>query len=125
MVTDPDCAVVMNSPSLEKFGSVVRPGGLLFVNRSLVPGGAVRDNVAVFALDVLQIAKGLGDSRVANMVMLGAVVAVTEVADQASVASVLHRVLPDRHHHLLELNRKALATGAALVADAAARGPVA
>lgn len=116
LVTDPDCAVAMNPPSLDKFGPAVKSGGLLFVNRSLISGGVGREDVTVFALDVLQLAKGLGDSRVANMIMLGAVLAITGVVDLASAASVLERVLPDRHHHLLEVNRIALATGATLVA---------
>lgn len=115
LVTDPDCTVAMTLPSLEKFGSAVKPGGTLFINRSLVSVGADREDVSVFALDVLQLAKDMGDSRVANMIMLGAVVATTGVVSLEAVAAALARVLPGRYHHLLELNRAALARGATLV----------
>lgn len=123
LVTEPDCAVTMTLPSLEKFGPAVKPGGLLFINRSLVSGGAGREDVRVFALDVLQLAKDMGDSRVANMIMLGAVIAATGVVSLAAAAGALDRVLPERHHHLLELDREALVCGAALAAEAEARGP--
>lgn len=116
LVTEPDVVVAMNAPSLARFGGLVRPGGLLFVNRSLAPEVPERGGVTVHALPALEIAEGMGDARVANMVMLGAVLRATGVAALASVVQVLPWVLPPRHHHLLALNRAALERGASLLA---------
>ncbi len=119
LVVEPDVLVVMNQPSLERFGAAVRPGGLLFVNRDLVPGAPGRADVRVHSLDVLGAARELGEARVANMVMLGAVLRVTGAASLASAAAALPWALPPRYHHLLPVNRMALELGAQLVAAAA------
>lgn len=115
LVTDPDVAVVMNLPSLEKFAPHVKPGGTLFVNASLVPGKVDRDDITVFRIPTLEAAEALGDGRVANMIMLGAVIAVTGVVSREAAAAALEKVLPARRRHLMELNKAALAKGADLV----------
>ncbi len=122
LVTDPDCAVVMNLPSLERFGPRVKPGGYLFLNRTLIPAATAPRGVTAFAVPTAEVARELGDARVGNMVMLGAVLAVTGVVSLAAAAAALEKVLPERHRHLLALNQKALDAGAALVRESARPG---
>lgn len=124
LVTDPDVAVVMNQPSLAKFGPAVRAGGLLFVNASMVEGVPAHPGVETIAVDSLGLAGEVGDPRVANMVMLGAVVGLTGVVSLSAAVAALERVLPERRHHLLETNAAALARGAAFASEWAAAGPV-
>lgn len=118
LVTDPDCAVVMNPPSLDRFGSRVKAGGWLFANATLVTAAPPR-GVRWIAVPAGDVARDLGDPRVGNMVMLGAVLAVTGAASLAAAAAALEKVLPERHRHLLALNARALEAGAALVGEGA------
>ncbi len=115
LVTEPDVAVVMNTPSLMKFGPAVRPGGCLFTNESLVGEELPRRDIETVPVDTLRLSRAVGDPRVANMVMLGAVIGRTEVVSLAAAAAALPRVLPERHSHLIDLNRAALSHGAAVV----------
>ena len=75
---DADCIVALNQPSLDKFVGVVKEGGALVVNADLCTVGAVKDGVKVYAVPANKIATdNFGGSKLANLVMLGAVVYAT------------------------------------------------
>jgi 2-oxoglutarate ferredoxin oxidoreductase subunit gamma len=115
VVTEPTCAVVMNAPSLDKFAPTVIPGGCLLINSSLVTADPGRDDVKVFKVPANEIANELGNSRVANMVMLGAVAKATGAVPMERVEEALAKKMPARHKHLLDTNLEALRRGAACV----------
>jgi 2-oxoglutarate ferredoxin oxidoreductase subunit gamma len=75
VVNTPHCAVVMNRPSLDKFGPVVRDDGLLVINSSLIDVLCERDKVTQLQVPCNDIARKLENARSANMVVLGAFVA--------------------------------------------------
>ncbi|MGI6648740.1 MAG: 2-oxoacid:acceptor oxidoreductase family protein [Bacillota bacterium] len=111
----PDAAIIMNRPSLERFEKQVRAGGVLIVNASLVDLAPQRKDVQAFLVPANELSSQLGNSKVANMVMLGALIEVTKVVKIDSVIECLKSVLPDAKHHLLPLNRNALEVGAEYV----------
>ncbi|MHB9058141.1 MAG: 2-oxoacid:acceptor oxidoreductase family protein [Bacillota bacterium] len=115
VVTDPDVAVVMNQPSLEKFEPTVREGGFLIVNSSLIGIKAKRSDIHVYYVPANEIATELGNDRVANMVALGALVEATEVVKMDSIVESLKKALPAHRHNLIPLNRTALDRGAEIV----------
>ena len=90
----------------------------MVINSSLITRGTARHDVRVIEVPASQIADELGDGRVANMVVLGAVIGATAVVDVASVSNSLRKVLPQRRHGLIPLNEQALARGMAVVAGA-------
>ncbi len=116
LVTDPDYAIVMNGPSFRKFGSHVKPGGVLLANASLIPETErlARNDVQVIYIPALDIAREAGDERVANMVMLGALVGLTGIVKLSSAKSALEEVLSGKRLHLLQANERALQEGASL-----------
>jgi len=69
----------MNRPSLEKFAPLVRSGGIVVVNTSLIPIRPARNDVKVIEVPANQIAIDAGTGRAANMVMLGAYVGATGI----------------------------------------------
>ncbi len=73
-IIEPVALLVMNQPSLEKFGPKVKKGGLIVVNTSLIPISADRDDCTVLNIAANDIAKEAGTARAANLVMLGAYV---------------------------------------------------
>lgn len=115
VVTDPDAAVVMNQPSLEKFEPTVREGGVLIVNSSLIGLKAKRNDIRVVYVPANEIAVELGNDRVANMVALGALVEATEVVKLDSIVESLKKALPPHRHNLIPLNKTALDRGAEIV----------
>lgn len=119
LVTSPSVLVAMNQPSLEKFARNVAPGGLLLINRSIIdlddealarlcPPGV--DSVRVPANDL---AHEIGDSRIANMVMLGVILAARPVASVDRVFEALEENVPTGKQKIMELNTSAIRRGMA------------
>ena len=111
IVNQPDCIVAMNIASLNKFESRVKPGGVIFVNSSLIDRKVARDDVTEIRVPANEIAESLGNAKAANMVMLGGVVKKTGVVGLESVSGCLEKVLSERAMALLDLNKQALKKG--------------
>lgn len=112
LVSRPSSAIVMNIPSMEAFAPLVVPGGVLVVNKSLVPATSPRTDLRAIYLDATSDATEKGDVRLANMILLGALVGATEAVSLDAVERALEKNLPGRHRHLLGANFEALRTGA-------------
>lgn len=109
--------IVMNGPSYDKFASHLIPGGNLFINASLVKPENLREDVNVYQVPVNDIAKEIGNNRVANMVMLGAFLDATNIASRDSVIKAFTKVYGDSKKKLLPINEKALQAGAERVCE--------
>jgi 2-oxoglutarate ferredoxin oxidoreductase subunit gamma len=75
IIKNPMHLVAMNRPSLEKFAPLVRPGGVILVNSSLIPIGCGRTDVDELMVPATDIANEIGSIRAANIVALAAFVA--------------------------------------------------
>jgi 2-oxoglutarate ferredoxin oxidoreductase subunit gamma len=112
LVPQPSICVVMNKPSLLKFESIVRPGGLLIWNESLIDTPPKRTDIDVLPVKANEIAETAGSYRSANMVMLGALLKrKPAVTSMKAVLGVLGDAVSARHRELNDVNRKALAGG--------------
>ena len=116
LVARPGAAVVLNLPSMEAFEPAVQPGGVLVVNSSLAPQRSERDDIQAIHIPATTVAEEMGDTRLANVICLGALAKATGVVSLQALETALANNLPKRHHHLLDLNKQALARGAAAVA---------
>ena len=85
LVTRPSTAIVLNNPSFDKFEPLVRPGGLLMINSSLVTKISERSDIEMIELTATDLAADLGNSRVANMILLGAFIELTKVVSCESI----------------------------------------
>jgi 2-oxoglutarate ferredoxin oxidoreductase subunit gamma len=110
----PSIAVVFNNPSLEKYEPLVMPGGLLVVNESLVVQKPERADLDVLVLPATALASELGDVKMTNMVLFGALLALRPVVAMDTVQHVLHEKLGTRRAHLLAINLAALDRGMAI-----------
>ena len=103
--------IVMNMPSLIKFEHSLIPGGNLFINSSLVDGEPTRSDIHVYKIPVNKIAQNLGNSKVSNMVMLGAFISVTGFLPKQSILDSFLSIYGERKRKLLPLNEKAYDAG--------------
>jgi 2-oxoglutarate ferredoxin oxidoreductase subunit gamma len=117
LVRRPSAAIVLNIPSMKAFEPTVKPGGVLVVNSSMVPDESERDDLQVIYIPASDTATELGNVRMANVLCLGALVAATGVVSLEAVERALDDHLPERHRHLLDLNKQALRRGAAFAQD--------
>ncbi len=112
IIRNPTSAIVLNLPSLEKYGPLIKPGGLLVMNASLIPKQCEREDIRVIALPASDIATELGNPRMANMVLLGAYIEATGIVYLETVMEQLEEHLSQRQRKWLEADKKALQIGA-------------
>lgn len=112
MVSNPQAVIAMNLPSLDKYEPMVRPGGVLVINESMVDREVTRKDIRVVMLKANEIAESLGDKRMSNMVLLGALIANLPVLSLEAIENALAEHLPERHRKLLPKNYEALREGA-------------
>lgn len=114
VVRNPAAVIVMNLPSLDKYEPLVAAGGTLIVNTSLVDREPAREDLQVVMVPANEIAEELGDRRLANLVMLGALMQRLGTFSLDQIGQALKRNIPERHRDLLKANLKALKRGAEL-----------
>ena len=107
LIYEADDVVVMNLPSLIKSESLVKPGGNLFVNSSLIEQKATRDDINVYYVPANDIAMKLGNARTANTVMLGALVSVAPVVPVEMIYKIMEKTFSGRKAALLDINKQA------------------
>jgi 2-oxoisovalerate ferredoxin oxidoreductase beta subunit len=109
LISRPNVLLALNEPSLRKFVHTVEPGGWVFYNADALPEDCRRDDVNFLTVSFTKIADGMGETRVGNMVVLGALMEVARiVGDEQVDAALAHSVKSARW---LELDRKALLAG--------------
>lgn len=111
VVEHADVVIVMNRPSLDKFESKVKPGGKLFVHSNIVDRDVIRDDIDVYKIPAGDIANGLNNPRVQNMVMLGAYLENSNRISLEDVLSVFTKVFGEDKKDLLDINKKAMQAG--------------
>lgn len=111
LVRNPKAVMVMNLPSLDKYELLVKEGGVLVVNSSMVPREVARKDITVVLVPANDIAEELGDKRMANMVMLGGLLAHLDVLPLSAIEKALKDHLPARHQKLLPANIEAIQRG--------------
>jgi len=113
ITVSPRAAIVMNEASLDKYQPMVKPDGLLFVNASFIAQEKVtRTDVDVVSIAANDLAARLGNSKMSNMVVLGAFVERTGIVELQTVKNSLPVVLPERSHKFIPLNIDAMEVGA-------------
>ncbi|MBS1859824.1 MAG: 2-oxoacid:acceptor oxidoreductase family protein [Acidobacteria bacterium] len=103
LVSRPNVLLALNEPSLRKFLPAVEPGGVAIYNGREVPEGCERDDVRLAAIPVTAIADGIGAGKVANIVMLGALLELCEVVDEERVRGALRRLIHNDRYYELDL----------------------
>jgi 2-oxoglutarate ferredoxin oxidoreductase subunit gamma len=111
VVKNPDVALVMNLPSLDKYEPLVKAGGLLVINESMVDRGARREDITVVTVPCSEIAEEIGSIKMANMVAVGALLSGLKDLTLADVEAALNAHMPGRHKHLLPKNIEAIHKG--------------
>jgi len=117
IINNPGAACVFNRPSLDKFGAMVRPGGLLLINSSLIDVTSKRDDITEFLVPANDIAMAAGNAKAANMVMLAAYVEATNVVSFDTLNKMLLAKMGAKKE-LLDINRKAFEEGRKLIQKA-------
>ena len=120
IVRQPKVGIIFNLPSMEKYEPLIKTGGTLVYNSSLIRARPQRSDIKIIAVPANDVAKDLGNERVANMVMLGAMIAATQVLPLPTVIEALRDYLASRAGSDFAADAAALRCGAQLLETEAA-----
>lgn len=113
VVGNPSVGIFLNQLSLEKYGPRIKPGGICIVNSSLAVAASInRNDMEILSIPMNEIASRVGDTRLVNMVALGAYASRTGVVRQDSLTAALADALPERNHKFIPMNILAIEAGA-------------
>lgn len=112
IVRNPDVVLAMNLPSLDKYEPLIKKGGVMIANKSLINRDVERKDFSALFIPGNEIAEELGNSRITNMVMTGAMLELVGVLPLDTVKTALEHHIPERNRKYLPLNYQALETGA-------------
>ena len=111
VASQPDFVVSMNQPSFLRFQSLVQSGGLILVNSSMVNITSVRGDIEVVEIPTSELAEKLGNLKVANMIILGVFVRVSNITPFPLLLKNLPAILGKKRSRLLKINKEALELG--------------
>jgi 2-oxoglutarate ferredoxin oxidoreductase subunit gamma len=118
LVTTPDSVVVMNSDSLPLGEEVLKKGGLMLINSTLVKDAPRRNDLKIVKIEASGLADQIGNILFANMVALGAMAKLTGAFSIARIEEILKKFFPPDKHQFIPMNVQAIKSGAEAVAKA-------
>ena len=104
--------IAMNRPSLEKFESLVAPNGSIITDKSLVPVKPTRTDVKLYEIPATELAYELGNATYAGVIILGKLIALTDVVSKENFEVALRAILKPSKHFMIPDEMKALQQGA-------------
>ena len=110
-VSNPDVLIAMNLPSLDRYENSVAPGGTIFVDSTLIERKVQRQDVTVYYVPATQMASDNNMPTLANMILMGKVLAVLGENDPQQIENALKKVISAKHSDMLGVNLTALEMG--------------
>lgn len=106
-----DVIVALNQPSVTKFESKVKPGGILIYETDGVSVPPTRTDIQIYKIDAIDKAAELNNAKVFNMIVLGALLQACPLISTDGLQRSLAKSLPERYHHLIPANMEAFKVG--------------
>lgn len=110
-----DVAIVLNQPSLDKFESKIKQGGILIYDGFGIVNLPTRKDITVYRIDAMDRAAEMKNAKVFNMIVLGGLLKVCPVVSTDGLKKALFKSLPERHHAMIPLNMQAVEEGMKLI----------
>lgn len=115
-INDPDVVIAFNLPSMDKFEPKLKENGLLLYNSSLIERKSKRTDIQAVAVPFTDIADKKGDTKVLNMVALGAYYQLRKTVDlEIALDKTLPSLLTGKKAAYIPLNKKAIGAGMAYI----------
>ena len=112
-----DVVVVLNQPSMDKFESKVKKGGVLIYDSYGIHQPSKRDDIKIYKVDAMDAATEMQNGKAFNMIVLGALLKVEPIVKLENVIEGLKKSLPERHHKLIPMNESAIQKGMEIVVE--------
>ena len=111
IASSPDNIVILNHPSLVRFQNFGRPGGNYLINTSLVNSKLKRTDVNAVYMPASEIAEKSGSLRNTNMILLGALVALTDIVPMSGMLDCIASIFAKKNKKVIDINQEAVQAG--------------
>lgn len=113
-----DTVIILNQQSMDKFEKSVKPGGVLIYDPNGITRHPQRKDIKIYKVEAAEEATRMQSAKTFNMIVLGAFLKVKPIVKMENVVKGLEKSLPERHHHLIPLNKQAIDRGMEIVKEA-------
>lgn len=112
IIEQSNLAIIMNAPSTVEYLDTIQSGSPVFLNSSMIDDELVtRSDLDIVMVDATNLAIGMGNIRVANIIMLGAVIQKTGIISEAYILKGLKRAFSKSKRGLYYINESAFKLG--------------
>jgi len=115
IITQYDTAIILNQQSMDKFEKSVKKGGTLIYDPNGITRHPERKDINIYQIEAAEEAVKMGSTKTFNMIVLGGYLNVKPLVKMENVIKGLKKSLPERHHHLIPLNKDAIERGTQVV----------
>ena len=105
--------VAMNEQAYNKFCDDVKDGGIMVLNSSRITSEVAVEGKKIISVPVDDIALEVGNIKVANIVIIGALIGATGIVSKEVFVASLEAKFKEKKPEILEMNMKALEKGIA------------
>ena len=107
----PTHLVAFNPSSLNKFNELMKEGSYILYNSSSVDKSTINTRATAIGIPIMDIANELGMVQVANMVMIGAFLELTNLFSDETIEKVLRKILGEKKSKFIPINLEAINRG--------------
>lgn len=111
LVPNPDILIAFNLPSFDKFEPLVKAGGSIFVDSTMVNKKSERDDITAYYIPASQMASDNDLAGLANVIVLGHILKKTGLFEYEAFLNDIISAIPASKSALIEGNTKALRLG--------------
>ena len=110
-----DTAIILNQQSMDKFEKAVKPGGTLIYDGNGITRHPERKDINIYRIDAAEESARMESTKTFNMLVLGGFLKVKPIVKLDNVILGLKKSLPERYHHMIPMNEKALNRGMEII----------
>jgi len=110
-----DTAIILNQQSMDKFEKTVKKGGTLLYDSNGITRHPERKDINIYRVEATEEAAKMDSTKTFNMIVLGGYLKIKPIVKMENVVAGIKKSLPERYHHLVAMNEKAILRGIEIV----------
>jgi 2-oxoglutarate ferredoxin oxidoreductase subunit gamma len=117
IINEFDTAIILNQQSMDKFESSVKAGGTLIYDPNGINRHPERKDINIYRVEAAAEAAKMETAKTFNMIVLGGFLKIKPIVKMENVIAGLKKSLPERYHHMIPVNEKAVVRGTEIVQE--------
>jgi 2-oxoglutarate ferredoxin oxidoreductase subunit gamma len=117
IINEFDTAIILNQQSMDKFENTVKPGGTLIYDPNGITRHPERKDINIYRIEAAAEAAKMETTKTFNMIILGGFLKIKPIVKMENVIAGLKKSLPERYHHMIPVNEKAVIRGTEIVEE--------